>query len=243
MLGRRALPLRLGVGALSLVAPAAIAAPPVAACPPLAPALQSRALELERGPLTARQEPRLDAPVAGRFGLRTSEGVSRVFLALERLDDAGCQALWYRVQLPQRPNGATGWIRADQVRPYLVSLRLRLDRSRRRLTVLRGGRVVRRLTVAVGRQSTPTPLGSFYVYERLYLSDPRGAYGPGALGISAFSNVLTGWAQGGPVAIHGTSHPETIGTDASNGCVRVRNEQMRWLLRVVVPGTPIDVLP
>ena len=214
-----------------------------AACPPLAPAQQSRAVELVSGPLTARREPRLDAPVAGRFGVRTSEGVTRVFLALERVDDAACTALWYRVQLPQRPNGATGWVRADQVRPYVVDLRLRLERSGRRLTVLRRGRVIRRLTVAVGRPSTPTPLGSFYVYERLYLADPRGVYGPGALGISAFSNVLTGWAQGGPVAIHGTSDPATIGGDVSNGCVRVRNAEMRWLLRVVVPGTPIDVLP
>ena len=228
---------------VSLVLSAFAAAPAGAtACPPLAPARQSRALEVVRGPLTVRREPRLDAPVVGRFGLRTSEGVTRVFLALDRIDGPGCRQLWFRVELPQRPNGATGWIPADRVRPYLVDLRLRLDRSGRRLTVLRRGRVIRQLIVGVGRRSTPTPLGSFYVYERLSLANPRGVYGPGALGISAFSNVLTGWAQGGPVAIHGTSDPTTIGRDASNGCVHVRNEQMRWLLRVVVPGTPIDVL-
>ena len=103
--------------------------------------------------------------------------------------------------------------------------------------------MVRTLRVAVGAPATPTPLGSFYVYERLYLRTQDGSFGPGALGISAFSNVLTGWAQGGPVAIHGTSHPETIGRASSNGCVRVANDEMRRLLRVVVPGTPVEIVP
>jgi lipoprotein-anchoring transpeptidase ErfK/SrfK len=49
----------------------------------------------------------------------------------------------------------------------------------------------------------------------------NGPYGPAALGISAFSNVLTGWAQGGPIAIHGTNAPWSIGRAVSNGCIRV----------------------
>src|SRR2546423_7621812 len=46
--------------------------------------------------------------------------------------------------------------------------------------------------------------------SRLIPTDPSGPYGPGAIGISAFSNVLTGWAQGGPVAIHGTNENAEI---------------------------------
>jgi lipoprotein-anchoring transpeptidase ErfK/SrfK len=80
------------------------------------------------------------------------------------------------------------------------------------------------------------------VFERLYLRNPDGPYGPGALGISSFSPVLTGWTRGGPVAIHGTDSARTVGGAVSNGCVRVRNEQMRRLLRIVPAGTPVEIV-
>ena len=54
--------------------------------------------------------------------------------------------------------------------------------------------------------------------------------------------MLTGWTRGGPVAIHGTDDARTVGDAVSNGCVRVRNEQMRRLLRDVPAGTPVDIV-
>ena len=101
---------------------------------------------------------------------------------------------------------------------------------------------MRGLTTAVGRPGTPTPRGSFYVLERLFLRDPGGPYGPGALGLSSFSPVLTNWARGGPIAIHGTDEASTVGQAVSNGCVRVRNEQMRRLLHDVPAGTPVEIV-
>ena len=96
--------------------------------------------------------------------------------------------------------------------------------------------------MAVGRSSTPTPTGAYYVFESLSVPDAGGPYGPGALGLSSFSPVLTNWARGGPIAIHGTDEASTVGQAVSNGCVRVRNEQMRRLLREVPAGTPVDVV-
>ena len=81
-----------------------------------------------------------------------------------------------------------------------------------------------------------------YVLERLFLRNPGGPYGPGALGLSSFSPVLTGWTRRGPVAIHGTDRAGTVGEAVSNGCVRVRNEQMLRLLREVPAGTPVDIV-
>jgi lipoprotein-anchoring transpeptidase ErfK/SrfK len=72
-------------------------------------------------------------------------------------------------------------------------------------------------------------------------SDTSGPFGPGAIGISAFSNVLTGWTQGGPVAIHGTNEPRSIGHNVSNGCVRVRNAVLKKLFRAAVLGTPVVI--
>jgi lipoprotein-anchoring transpeptidase ErfK/SrfK len=61
----------------------------------------------------------------------------------------------------------------------------------------------------------------------------------GAVGISAFSNVLTGWTQGGPVAIHGTNQPQLLGQRVSNGCIRVLNSAIRRIFAVALPGTPV----
>jgi hypothetical protein len=199
-------------------------------------------VELSRGKLTARTAPSADAPTVRTFGPRTPEGVTRVFLVRRRVLAADCTASWYQVDLPIRPNGVRGWVPAAGLHPYTVRWRLRIELGRRRLIAYESGRERLRLTVAIGRSSTPTPTGSYYVFERLRTTDSRGPFGPGALGLSSFSPVLTGWTRGGPIAIHGTDEASTVGGAVSNGCVRVRNEQMRRLLRDVPAGTPVDVV-
>jgi len=200
------------------------------------------AVELDSGTLTARTAPRAGAPAIRTFGPRTPEGVTRVFLVRRRVVDASCAAVWYRVDLPIRPNGVRGWVPAAGLKPYVVRWRLRVELGNRRLIAYEGGHERLRLTVAVGTAATPTPTGSFYVFERLYLRSATGPYGPGALGLSSFSPVLTGWTRGGPVAIHGTDSARTVGDAVSNGCLRVRNEQMRRLLRIVPAGTPVEIV-
>jgi lipoprotein-anchoring transpeptidase ErfK/SrfK len=53
--------------------------------------------------------------------------------------------------------------------------------------------------------------------------------------------VLTGGAQGGPVAIHGTNAPWSIGEAVSNGCIRVANADLRRLSAAAVAGTPVVI--
>jgi len=45
--------------------------------------------------------------------------------------------------------------------------------------------------------------------------------------------------EGGPIALHGTNDPASIGQAASHGCVRLRNADARWLLRLAPAGTPV----
>jgi lipoprotein-anchoring transpeptidase ErfK/SrfK len=124
-----------------------------------------------------------------------------------------------------------------------VRTRIIVDLSAKRVTLYRSGTPVLRTSAAIGSPATPTPTGSFYVNQRLVPTDPTGPFGPGAVGVSAFSNVLTGWTQGGPVAIHGTDEPWSIGHAASNGCIRVRNDIVRRLFRWTLAGTPVVVHP
>ena len=91
----------------------------------------------------------------------------------------------------------------------------------------------------MGTPQTPTPLGRFYINERFILTDSNGPFGVAALGISAHSNVLTDWVQGGPIALHGTNEPLSIGHADSHGCVRLSNADMRRLLPYAPAGTPV----
>jgi lipoprotein-anchoring transpeptidase ErfK/SrfK len=176
-----------------------------------------------------------------RFGRLNVNGFPTVFRVLAVVRARDCTARWYRVQLPIKPNGATGYIRASAVGTGPIRSRVVVDLSAKRLTLYRRGRPVLRAPVAVGSAATPTPLGRYYVNQRLIPPDPGGPYGPAAIGISAFSNVLTGWAQGGPIAIHGTNEPWSIGHAVSNGCIRLHNDVLRRLFRVTPAGTPVMI--
>jgi L,D-transpeptidase-like protein len=178
--------------------------------------------------------------VVAAFGVRNENGVPTTFRALAVRVARDC-ATWYRVQLPIRPNGAEGWVRAADVRAYSVEFRILVDLSERRLTVFRRGEVLVRVPTAIGRPETPTPTGSYYVNQRLLAADPSGPWGPGGIGISAFSPVLTHWTQGGPIAIHGTNEPGTIGTAASHGCLRIANDVLARLIHLVPDGTPVRI--
>jgi hypothetical protein len=125
------------------------------------------AVELAHGTLTAHTAPLAGAPALRTFGPRTPEGVTRVFLVRRRVLNASCAASWYQVDLPIRPNGVRGWVPASGLRPYVVRWRIRVELARRLLIAYEDGRVRLRLTAAVGRPGTPTPTGSFYVFERL----------------------------------------------------------------------------
>jgi lipoprotein-anchoring transpeptidase ErfK/SrfK len=122
-----------------------------------------------------------------------------------------------------------------------VRTRIEIDLSERRIELLRDGRVILTTRTAVGAPDTPTPTGSYYVNQRLTTGDPSGPFGPAALGVSAFSPVLQGWAQGGPIAIHGTNDPSSIGEAASHGCLRVDNEVLLRLFRIAPAGTPVTI--
>jgi hypothetical protein len=167
-------------------------------------------------------------------GVPTALGVRAAVLRRD------CGAAWYRVQLPIKPNGRVGYVRARDVKLVRVRTRIAVDLSQRRLTYYRDGRVVLQLRVGIGAKETPTPVGRFYVNQS-FREDPNGPYGPAAIGISAYSTVFTWWAQGGPVAIHGTDRPWTIGRAASNGCIHVPNAVVRRLFRITPLGTPVDI--
>jgi lipoprotein-anchoring transpeptidase ErfK/SrfK len=176
-----------------------------------------------------------------RFGRVNVNGYRTLFAIRRIRNGPDCRPTWYRVQLPIHPNGATAWIAAERLEIGRVTTRIVADLSERRLTLFRAGRPVLQVRVSIGKPSTPTPRGQFYVNQKLRTRNPNGPFGPAALGISAYSNVLTGWTQGGPIAVHGTNRPDLIGRAVSTGCLRVTNSVMRRLFAATPAGTPVSI--
>jgi lipoprotein-anchoring transpeptidase ErfK/SrfK len=178
-------------------------------------------------------------PAFARFRRLNVNHVPTIFSIRGARVDARCNPRSYLVQIPKRPNGVTAWVPAAQIEVATVTTRIVVDISARRVTLYDSGRKVLSTKAAVGAPATPTPTGRFYVNQRLIPTDKSGPFGPGAVGVSAFSNVLTGWVQGGPIAIHGTNAPWSIGKAVSNGCVRIPNRVLKKLFARALNGTPV----
>ena len=144
--------------------------------------------------------------------------------------------------MPERANGRPAWIRADATRPGAVDVSLHVDRSARRLIVRRGSKVLRRVSIAVGRPGTETPTGRFAVTDKLRPHDSTSPYGCCAIALTGHQTKLEpGWPGGDRLAIHGTPNPETVGTAASLGCMRAYRRDIRALMRRVPLGAPVFV--
>jgi lipoprotein-anchoring transpeptidase ErfK/SrfK len=108
--------------------------------------------------------------------------------------------------------------------------------------VRHGGRLLRRMPIAVGRPQTPTPLGRYAVTDRLRTGRPDSPYGCCALALSGHqTKLLPGWPGGDRLAIHATPSLWTVGKAASLGCMRARPGDIRRLMRKVPAGTPVFV--
>jgi lipoprotein-anchoring transpeptidase ErfK/SrfK len=149
---------------------------------------------------------------------------------------------WLQVRLPGRPNGRTGWISRRATVSSRTSWHIVVDTSSRRVTVYQRGHLARVFKAVVGKASTPTPLGEFFVEESIRLpADAVGA--PFALALSARSTVLQEFAGGpGQIALHGLANVGgTLGTAVSHGCVRLDTGAMRWLVAHIGPGVPVTI--
>lgn len=164
----------------------------------------------------------------------------------------------YKVLLPIRPNGSTGWVDPSQVKKFSHSYKIVVEIKAKRITVFNGPDVFLTEEIATGKNNTPTPNGRYYLKELLKpcydvrqpdgtskcIPKADGPYGPFAYGLSGFSPVVTNFNGGeGVLGIHGTDRPELLGTDVSFGCIRMSNTGITLLSKVLPLGTPVVVRP
>ena len=149
---------------------------------------------------------------------------------------------WLQVASAQLPNHRRAWIPRSRVALRGTDVDIVVDRSRRRASLRRDGRVVMRFVVAVGRPGNETPLGRFAVTDKLHPNDATSPYGCCAIALTGHQTKLEpGWPGGDRLAIHGTPQPETVGRAASLGCMRAHEKPLQKLVRSVPLGAPVFV--
>lgn len=190
-----------------------------------------------RAPIRSRPSPGARQIVT--TSLFTEDGFPEVYVVLRKWQSGKTGQIWLEVRIPMRPNGRKGWVKREFLGPlYQVRTRFVVNRTARRATLYKGGRRIWRAPVGIGKSGTPTPAGRFWIREKFRTAEPGGIYGPMAFGTSAYS-VLSDWPGGGVVGLHGTDQPELIPGRPSHGCVRIRNQDLRRLWRLMPVGTPV----
>jgi hypothetical protein len=191
--------------------------------------------------LVVRARPAGTATVVARLSeFREQDFRPRPVLAIATRAAHDGSPAWYRIAVPGRPNGRTGWVHAAHVRIRPVRRQIVVRRESRRLELWRDGALEYTTRVAVGARGMETPLGLFQVAVR-FTPRTQPFLGSFAFETTAYSK-LSEWPGGGVVGLHGTTQPWLLGQAVSHGCVRISNEAADYLKRRVPVGTPIRIV-
>ena len=130
---------------------------------------------------------------------------------------------------------------AEGVTPPAAVRRIVVSIPDRKLAVIEEGSPVEVYEIAVGKPSTPSPVGTFTIVNRL--ANPT-YYRPGLVVAPGSRNPLgTRWmglSEKG-FGIHGTSEPSSIGYAKSHGCIRLRNADVERLYERLRPGDVVEL--
>lgn len=132
--------------------------------------------------------------------------------------------------------------------PQTAVVRIEIDLSDRRLTLFYGTKRAKVFPVAVGREGWRTPVGEFQVQQMIrdpaWINPFTGAMIPGGHARNPLGRHWIGfWTDGNNwIGMHGTPNPDSVGREASHGCIRLYNEDIEELFRLVQVGTPVSVV-
>lgn len=230
---------------LTSVPPSPVASPPAAGGPDGPPApippppandvLASSTIAYVNGPATLQvySAPDVSKPSQQLPGQNTIAQPA-AFLVTQQ------QPGWYQVVLPVKPNGSLGWVQASAVQTATTDDYLLVSVSRFALYHYVKGQLVQSFRVAVGRPSTPTPLGLFYIWGSQAVNSAP--YTPGIFALSGFTVQPVPGFLGARVGLHGWTDASVMGEQVSNGCVRVATAEMNQILTHFILGTPVRIV-
>jgi hypothetical protein len=137
---------------------------------------------------------------------------------------------------------ATQQSAANQQAPVAAKRVIVVSLEDRKLALVEDGKVKKIYTVAVGKPSTPSPVGTFSIERRLmnptYSHDgrivPPGPNNP--VGTRWMGLSIHGYG------IHGTNVPSSIGKAASHGCIRMAKADLEELYPMVQVGDTVELI-
>ncbi len=118
---------------------------------------------------------------------------------------------------------------------------IQIDKSKNALVLYSNGEAVKKYSVATGKKNC-TPVGEFKITDKLV--NPTWFKTEAILPPGSPENALgTRWMGFDKPAygIHGTIEPKSIGTQASEGCIRMLNEEVEELYSIVPAGTKVTI--
>lgn len=112
----------------------------------------------------------------------------------------------------------------------------------RKLALVENGTVKKVYTVAIGKPSTPSPVGTFTIQSRV--ANPTYFHGGKVIAPGPRNPVGSRW-MGLSIrgyGIHGTNVPNSIGKAASHGCIRMGKADLEELYTLVKAGDTVELI-
>ena len=194
-----------------------------------------------------RGKPTVGSPLLGGLADQRPITLARTSLPVlgHATDEIG--RAWLHVRMPGRVFNRktpppTGWITADGTVLTSTTWHLVINLRTRRVLAYHNGQLERAFGAVVGKPSTPTPTGEYFIEETMRFSSNH-LLAPGALATSARSHVFKQFMGGpGQIALHGIANVGgKLGTATSNGCVRMTTTAIKWLRKRIRPGVPLTI--
>ena len=147
------------------------------------------------------------------------------------------------VELIKKANNLSGVIRPGmrlkvQNKPFVITI----DKSQNILTLISGKEVIKVYTVSTGKNNS-TPTGTFKIVNKLIDTPWYSAKGviPPESPEYVLGSRWMGIDRPG-YGIHGTNDPGSIGSQCTEGCVRMYNPDVEELYTIVPQGTEVTII-
>ncbi|NLY45510.1 MAG: L,D-transpeptidase family protein [Tissierella sp.] len=111
-----------------------------------------------------------------------------------------------------------------------LTILVEVDKKKLSLIDRENEKVLDTYTIASGKPSSPTPLGSFQIVEKAHWGEGFG---------SRWIGLNVPW---GIYGIHGTNQPSSIGGNVSAGCIRMRNSDVEDLYDKISLNTSVVIM-
>lgn len=148
------------------------------------------------------------------------------------------------VELIKKANGLTD----DRIYPGMkvkvwnTPFTILVDKSSNLLLLKSNEEIVKTYVVSTGKNNC-TPVGTFKIIEKIV--NPPWYKDGKVIPPSSPANILgtrwMGWDKEG-YGIHGTTEPQSLGKQATAGCVRMSNQEVEELFSIVPQGTAVTIV-